>query len=325
MRPNRTSRDFDSLLGFRYPRAHYGKNVYVDFYVFDPATETMRRVKKFFDNISSKREQKRQIAEYIEVMSTRLRQGYNPFVSTDNNRGYTLFVDVLSKYEESLSKGMRAKTVHSYTSRLNILREYIESRQLPIKFAYQFDSTFCIDFLDWVLYDRDLSARTRNNYRQWLGSVAEWMKARKYITENPTDCIKKMPEEEKKRQPLTPDQMKRVVSYLEEHDRHFLLAVLMEYFTFIRPTELSYLKIRDISVKKMNVFVPAQFSKNHKNGTVSLNEKLVTLMIDLGVLTRPGDWFLFGRHFYPSAEHFGADQFNKSWAKLRKKLGRPLE
>ena len=35
----------------------------------------------------------------------------------------------------------------------------------PIKYAYQFDVTFCTDtdFIDWIFLDRESTPRTRNN------------------------------------------------------------------------------------------------------------------------------------------------------------------
>jgi len=96
---------------------------------------------------------------------------------------------------------------------------------------------------------------------------------------------------------------------------------MMQYYTLIRPGELSHLKVKDISVKKQTVFVSKEFSKNHRDAEVGLNTKILQLMIDLGVLSRPSEYYLFSKHFLPGEYRLGADQFNKRWAKMRKALG----
>ena len=70
-------------------------------------------------------------------------------------------------------------------------------------------------------------------------------------------------------------------SYLEKEDKHFYLACLMQYYTLIRPGELSHLKVGDISVKNQTVFVSKEFSKNHKDAEVGLNKAIIKLMLDL--------------------------------------------
>ena len=214
----------------------------------------------------------------------------------------------------------RKKTRQSYHSRVNILKEFIATLASPIKFAYQFDQSFCNDFIDWIYLDRESSPRTRNNYRGWLFGFAEFMMARKYINSNPVERIKVMPEHEKFRKDLTPEMLRRMQTYLQENDKPFLLACMMQYYTLIRPGELSNLKIGDISLKNQTVFVSKQFSKNHRDAEVGLNKSIIKLMLDLGIFKWPDTHYLFGTGFLPNSEKMGSDQFNKRWKKMRAAL-----
>ena len=308
-------------LGFSYPKLHEGKIWYVDFFALDPATGEMRRKKFMLNNIPKKSERKRKAAEIIEVVTRQLRGGWNPWVNNQESRGFTLLSDVLARYMEYIERKSRTKTKHSYQSRVNILNQYLASCVLPIKFAYQFDGAFVNDFLDWLYLDRGVSERTRNNYRGWCYSFSEFLVSRKYIESNPVDNIPALDEKKKHRKDLTPDQLKQMRRYLQKEDKHFLLACYMEYFTFIRPTELSYLKVGDISLKDKTVFVSEDFSKNKKSAKVALNDTILKLMIELGVLSKPADHFLFGKNFIPSAERYNADQYNRRWKKMREALG----
>ena len=308
------------LVGYSYPKLHKGKEWYVDFYARDPVTNKMRRKKYWIGTELRVAERNRRAAEIISVVSKQLMNGWNPWVNTDESRGYVLFEDCVNRYLEYVDRMDRKKTRQSYRSRVNVLLQYIATRELPFKYAYQFDQSFCNDFMDWIYLDRESSPRTRNNYRGWLFGFAEFMMARKYINSNPVERIKVMPEHEKFRKDLTPEMLRRMQTYLQENDKPFLLACMMQYYTLIRPGELSNLKIGDISLKNQTVFVSKQFSKNHRDAEVGLNKSIIKLMLDLGIFKWPDTHYLFGTGFLPNSEKMGSDQFNKRWKKMRAAL-----
>ena len=317
---NFLSGNVSELVGYTYPKLHKGKEWYVDFYARDPATNKMRRKKYWIGSELRVSERVRRATEIINVISKQLMEGWNPWVTTDLSRGYVLFDNCLERYLDYIDRMDRKKTRQSYRSRVNILREFITSQVNPIKYAYQFDIGFCNDFIDWIFLDRESSPRTRNNYRGWLYGLAEFLIARKHINANPVEHIKVMPEHEKYRKDLTPEMLKQMSNYLRKNDKSFFLACLMQYYTLIRPGELSHLKIGDISLKKQTVFVSHEFSKNHKDAEVGLNKIVIKLMLDLEVFKKPDNYYLFGSDFKPSAERIGSDHFNKRWKVMRKAL-----
>jgi len=77
-------------------------------------------------------------------------KGWNPWVQTNNSRAYVLFEDCLERYLDYVDRMDRKKTRQSYHSRVNVLKEYIATRTTPFKYAYQFDESFCNDFIDWI-------------------------------------------------------------------------------------------------------------------------------------------------------------------------------
>ena len=310
------------VLGYTLPVFHdKGKSIYVDFYALDPALGTMRRKKYHLDRYVTKSLQKRNATTLICVLSEKLRNGWNPWCDASSDRHYTEIGTVLDRYTTYFEKTCRPRTRENYRSRVKIFREYNDSRHRPLKYAYEFDREFCIEFLDYILLDRDAGPRTRNNYKCWLSGFGAWMQERKYIEDNPAEGIPKISENPKKRQPLTKEMMRQLHRHLREEDRYFLLACLMEYYTFIRPTELSNLRIQDIRLKDKSIFVSKEYSKNKRDGYVGLNDTIIRLMLDLGILTLSGDLYLFGKHFRPSAKKEDADQFNKRWGLLRKRMG----
>lgn len=58
------------MLGYTYPRLHEGKNWFVDFFAFDPATGKMRRKKYMLDGIpkrASEEEKRRKLSRLSPI------------------------------------------------------------------------------------------------------------------------------------------------------------------------------------------------------------------------------------------------------------------
>lgn len=308
------------IVGYTPPTLHKGVRWFVDFSAYDPARGLMRRKRYYITDNLSISAKKHRAAEIMEVLTKQLCQGWNPWLTNDESRGFVLFENCLERYSEYVDRMDRKRTRQSYSSKVNILKDFIAVQTNPIKYAYQFDVTFCTDFIDWIFLDRESSPRTRNNYRGWLYSLAEFLIARKHIKTNPVEHIRVMPEHEKFRKDLSPQMLKQMATHLNKVDKPFYLACLMQYYTLIRPGEMSNLKIGDISIKRQSVFVSKEFSKNHKDAEVGLNKIVIKLMLDLGIFNYPNDFYLFGSKFKPSKEKYGAYQFNIRWKAMRKAL-----
>lgn len=307
-------------MNFTYPKLHTGKTWYVDFLAYDPATGTMRRKKYHLDGIKKVTERRKRGVELIESLLKMLRQGWSPWVQLDESRGFVSLDLAMRKYDDFIEKLDKYKTRKNYHSKLNVFKEYLSEKVLKPKYVYQFDVSLVADFLDWIYIDRESSARTRNNYRGWCFSFAEFFIERGYLNSNPVERIRAIPETPKKRQPLSSSMLSRLQSHLEKENKMFLLACRMEYYTFIRPGELTSIRIGDISVKEQSVFISAEFSKNRRDGKVGLNDEVIKLMIDLEVLSKPSDWYLFGPKMAPSRTRADSEIFRRHWLKVRKHL-----
>ena len=308
--PENVKKMFDSvvknnLIPYSFPKLHTGKKWYVDFTCYDPLTQTMRRKKYHLDSIKRISDRRRRAAELIAILALRLREGWTPWANTMSTRqteSVQYIVDHYMTYINMLHerKIMKDKTFVDYSSRLKMLRSYNEHRHEPIVYAYQFDRGFFSDFLDYIMLDRDASARTRNNYRTWLSAFCSWLIEKKYMDKNPIEDIKVLREEPKKRSALSVQDLHKLREHLIQKNPHYLLACMMEYYTFIRPDELTGIKIQDIYLQEQKIFVSSQISKNRRDGMVGLNKGLILKMVELGVFKSPGNYYLFGRDFRPS-------------------------
>ena len=215
---------------------------------------------------------------------------------------------------------VKRSTREDYNKRLAMLSKFCAMHSISAIEDIEFSQ-----FLEWVFIDRGVSPRTHNNYRTWCLSFCKWLRQQHYISGDPLLDVPPLKEPPKVRQPLPPSELKRVRDYLNERNRHFLLAVMMEYYCFIRPDELSNIRIGDIDAKAHAIYVRAEISKNGKAEMVGLNNAELSLMRELHVLRSPKDWYLFSVRCRPGATKLHSRMFRDRWARLRKRLDLPKE
>lgn len=315
------------MVTYTLPKLHRTKkNWYVDFLALDPATGELKRKKYMLDSIKTASARKERAAEIITNVTIRLRQGWNPWADVSDRRGYAKIADVLDLYGRHILKlhaagSMKKKTLYDYSSRMSYLKDFITARPIPIIYIYQFDQGLISDFLDYIFMDCDASARTRNNYRTWCSTLCSWMVEKRYLESNPVERIKTLQEGEKQRDALTPEQLQSLQLLLKAKDKHFLLACMMEYYTFIRPSELSCIRLQDIFIREQKIFVSSEVSKNRRDGMVGLNDTIIKLMLDLNVFKNPGAFYLFGPDMKPGERKADPRIFRDRFAKTRLALG----
>ena len=324
----RRGASLNSIITYTLPKLHTGKNWYIDFKAYDPLEQKMKRKKYMLDSIDKISVRKKRATELIANISRQLLSGWNPWADTSNSRQYTLFDDVVELYNKYLikfhkSKVFKESTFADYKKRIRVLSEYNKKRFNPIIYIYQFDKTYASDFLDYILIDRDSSARTRNNYRTWLSSFGSWLLEKQYIDKNPVENIKSLSEDKKKRDALSANDLQKLRTYLEKNNPYFLLLCQFAYYTLIRPDELSNIQLSDIYIKDQKVFIPSSISKNRKDGMVGLNDILIKSMLELKIFNYSNDCYLFGKDFKPSKEKSTPRTYRTYFNKVRTLLKFP--
>lgn len=318
----------------RYKPAVYAKRPkvkYVYFYVLDPQSvldgdPKLKRIRTKFNCYASARERDAAALRYCEEINKKLAEGWNPLIESSSRKSFTPTKEVLDAYMRMIAKRfkddvLKKNTYMDYCKRLNRLQKYIENH--PVPYVYMIDRQWVENYLDHIYVDGDCTPRTRNNHLSWLSSLCTYFVDYGYIAVNPCIGIKPLRNTEKFRKALDTTDRKKLFAWLEENDPYFFLACMFQYYTLIRPGELSNVKIKDISLKEQTVFVSHEYSKNRRDGVATLPKVLAELLIKLGTFNSPGDYYLFGKNFMPTKRKSSANHFAKRWAEVRKKLKFP--
>ena len=307
------------------------KEKYVYFYVLDPLSveagnPKLKRIRTKFNSYASARERDAAALRYRDEVNRKLDEGWNPLIESSSKKSWTPTDEVLTSYTHHIGKKAKdgvltEKTYKDYSSRLKLFTQY--ANEHPVPYIYMIDRQYIGRYLDFIYVERDCSPRTRNNHLCWLSSFCSFLVDHGYITTNPCVNIKPLRNGDKFRKALDAHDKKRLWEWLEKNDKHFLLACQFQYYTLIRPGELSQIKLKDISLQEQTVFVSSKYSKNRKDGVVTLPKVVIQNLIDLHVFDNPSDYYLFGSKFRPSPIHKHCRQFPIRWCEVREILHFP--
>ena len=316
----------NEIKGFTQPTFHQKSECYVSFSAFDPLSGKMKLKKIMLGRVKGKKNQRLYAERLMNELTNKLMMGWNPFIEASAPSQYTPFSEVVNRYKNYLQKvagddGYRDETIISYTSRVRILEQFIKEKKINIYFAYQFDSRVVGEFLEWVWLDRNNTIRTRNNYLGWLKHFSHYMIERHLINVDP--CIDmqviKCREKTKNRDCIPDDILSGITKYLQENNKPFLLACYILHYLFIRPKEMTYIQIGDISIEHGTIIIHGDKAKNHNDAVVTIPNKVLQLMIELNIFDYPSQYYLFSDQFSPGKKLKSEKCFRDYWVRHLKK------
>ena len=286
-------------------------------------------MKKFMlGHIKGKKAQRVYGEALIKRLTEKLLDGWNPWIELTQPLEYTEFDSVCEKYKEYLLKllkegSIREDTVASYHSYLKILRLWKEKYKINLFYTYQFNTRVVGQFLDYVFVDRNNTIQTRNNYLAWVKTFSKYLLERGYISTNPTESYSLVQRRGrgKNRDVIPDDVLQRLNAWLKEHNPHYLLACYILHYLFVRPKEMSHLKVGDFSITKKTLHLHGDNTKNHNDAILTLPDHVLKLMIELRIFDSPGNYYLFSNGFAPGAEWKSEKNFRDYWHRqVRKAL-----
>lgn len=316
----------DNALQFTPPE--YKENeagAYIQFYAFDPERGKLRRKTIKINRIKGANNRKKYARGVIARLNEQLSRGWNPWIIADTSNLHTI-VESLNRYDDYINKMFenslyRKETYVGYKSYLKILREYIDKHS-NCYYTYQFDKQFCVDFLDYIFIERNNGAQTRNNYLNFLRVLSGFFLEKGFITTKPTDGIKPISKRlfKKERTRIPAKVVKEIAKYLKEYDPRFLFVCYLLYYCFIRPVEITRLRVRDFNLKKCTLTVQGECSKNKETQTVTVPKKVIMFGIEQGFFSAPMDDFIVSEKLRPGTIEIDPKIFRDHWATVRKAL-----
>ena len=309
-----------------------GKDWYIGFKAFDPVVGDLRLKRIKLNHIEKISDRRKYAADLITRLHNQLRIGWNPWIAqSGDSKGLALLSEVCDRYRKYIDRlfsdgVIRHDTYVGYVSYLRNFLKYNDSQKPPITYIYQLSKSFISEFLDYIYIERENSPQTRNNYLTWLRVFAGWLVKHGYTEHKLTDGIDNISKRsiKKERKLIEMGELVQLHKYLDCHNKHYLLACYLLFYCFVRPKEISYIKINDFSIKSGTLRLHADNSKNKKDAVITLPNKVLKLLVDLNIFSYPGDYYLFSNGFTPGREFRDSKQFRDYWIRfIRKSLKFP--
>jgi integrase len=312
-----------------YPAEIYkGKDYYVGFYVTNPDTGYLVRKKIRLNKLKGAARDKF-ARDLVRQLNEKLAKGWNPLIEQTAPKAMHRLLDVLEVYRNYITKELEKDSLRSYNSFLNFFIVYIRDKlKQQDMYVYQFTKDIASSIMIYILEDERKSSRTYNNYLIFFRALFNWMIQYNYCTINHFNTIKKLKQTEKNRIPVPFDLRDSLRQYLEEHNRNFLIVMLLCYYCLMRPKEICLLRIGDIDLEKGFVRVDADIAKNDHTSFRTLPPDLIELLKPNVEECNP-ELFLISTHekadfsFSPGKRPLDSRKIGKYWEKLRKELNIP--
>lgn len=327
MSTTQKSRNVISLVDFVPAELRENKRWEIIYYVKCPFENKLKRKANRVRPLKSITERRKLARKMVLELNKKLERGWNPLLNDNEIRGFVKFSDAARLFldrtiKEVKNQEKRADTLRSYKSFIKNISDYLEEIKEQDMFVIKFKDDLVRDFLDVVYYDRDNSARTRNNYLNFIKTFSDWLIRHKYISKNPTTRIELIPEKAKEREIIPDGTLKEIFKFLKEKKENYHLVCLICYYCLVRRTELTKLKVSDVILKNGVIYVNKNVAKNKKSMPVTIPDVLISLLVNHLKSAEMGD-YLFSDNYLPGRAKLAPKKISDEWVKVRTALNLP--
>ncbi len=313
------------LVDYTPAELHENKRWEIVYYVLNPYSEKLERKRisvKPNKSITARRKLAKQM---IVEINNRLLNGWNPFLETPKTKEYTKLLDVFHLYIKHITieykdNNLRLDTFRTYSSKLKNLITYINSIEKGNMLCYKFNDTIISDYLDYLRYERKVSARTRDNYMTFINTLCLWMVSKKYLASNPCQGFKKTNKKGKTRIIIPTAERLKIFEYYREKNLNYLVMCMTCYYCLVRRTELSKIKVGDVNLDKSTLFISGEDSKNHRDGIVSIPNELAKLLVKHIQGAKSTDYLFSNDNYATGTIRFKPNKATSDWSRMRNKI-----
>ena len=200
---------------------------------------------------------------------------------------------------EVKSVGPRKKTGSTYRSAAGTLLAFCKEEKIEHMAVTGFTKKWAIRFFDF-LRGKKLATVTLKNYSIRMKLLWNAMIVREIVSENPWNAVTlEQQVESKNRRSFTEEERKVVAGYIEQNDYWLFRALLLQYYCYIRPAEISRLRFRDFNLADGTVTVDRNIAKKWKTRVVTIPAAVLHYFRDGDFASVSGNYFVLGKGWKP--------------------------
>jgi integrase len=221
----------------------------------------------------------------------------------------------LTEIVEYRCMGRKRKTKDSYNAFLNVFTDWYIQFGKSTEYA-----KLGLRYLGWLNANGRNNTTHNNHKRQLKSFFDDMMKAYKEkYPSNPFEDARRLPEVRQTKKWFKPVHQQWLKSEISKRDKELWLACQIEYYCFIRPKEISDLKIENIKFETSEFSIHSTSSKNCKQEIVPIPPELLRQLEYLKEY--PEHYFIFSKSGSPGLEQLSRDALSLRHKKYTDWLG----
>lgn len=315
------------IQSFKPARFFPGKEPRIEYYVFNPTTQTFSRKKKKLTRLIKQhgRKAERIAAEVCAEYNAKLQAGWNPHLEHRGKNHRATWSEAVQFYSRHIA-ALSHESHRTYQSHIRMFGEWLKITGRLASPISQLRKSDAMEFMQYRLNRFHISARTYNNNCRTLNSIFNYLLEYQYVTTNPFTGLKPMPSREKIRKVIPPQWTQRIIAYFESRVPAMATVVRMIYYTGIRPTELTRMQRSNLLLDEGIILLRPDQSKNKKSEPVTIPPALLAIL-RTQFESLPASYYLFSSpgQFLPGTRMINARKFDKAWTRMRRDLNAPME
>jgi integrase/recombinase XerD len=190
------------------------------------------------------------------------------------------------------SEDLRQKTLKSYEEHFNFFHKWMEKNYPDLNLVNELTTSILREYLVYMKEDHfnyktkqmGLATQTINARIRFLKNFYNLLIKEELAAHNPTEQVNFLRTDESSFQPLTEEEMKRLLNVPDKTQfpqwRDFCLMLLL-YDTGMRINEAVNLKVDEIDIKARRIVLPATRSKTRKTRLIPISNHVIKLLLEL--------------------------------------------
>ena len=307
---------------FKPAEYHRGKECYVSFYVTDPVTNKLVRRKVKVNHVANATERDRYAKLLCHQINEKLFSGWNPLMDRAGCRAVSL-TDAVGKFLAAKAKTCRHATVRSYQSFCRIFLQYANCHGLSNGYCMLVERAHLLAFLEWCADTSDLSNRSWNNYAGFLFTLFDFCKQRGYTNENPAAELPRRRVDKKQRTIIQKADRDVIRAWFEARCPRYISVMMLCFRLFIRPKEISMLRIADIDFENRMLRIRSTVAKNHNERLLGIPDVLLEYFE--GLKGWPATYYIYAdpATYAPGPKMMSPVRIAEKWKEMRDDLKLP--
>lgn len=310
------------FIDFRPAEIAGGKETYVCYYVLDPCTNKLHRMRIRLNHIKPKKER----LQYARLLCLKINQklyaGWNPLIGASGNSHIKMSLSEASTaYLCQKKNKLRKEAFRAYKGYVSFFVKWCKSHHMSSWQCEYFTEKHAKSILN-DLETKQIRSSTYNGYLDFFKILFGSFVKDGIISNNPFKMFTPQKREEKLRTIIPKEDRKKILNYCRRLGmREYITIMKLCYKYFIRPKEILMLKIRDVNFKDGVLVIPAEVSKNHRPRTIALSSDILNYM--KSVSDANPEYYIFSDAYRPGSHLRHIRTIERTWNKIRNALQMP--